>query len=230
MRSPILKHASYANIAATMALVFSMSGGALAAAHYIITSPGQIKPSVRKKLEHPGPKGPQGKEGAPGQGKEGAPGKEGAVGKEGAPGNVGPPGKPGPTVEKLEPGQSEHGVWSFDGLGQEENATESKQHVPISFPIPMNEALDAEHVHFVNVGEAAPAGCTGGTPEKPIAEPGNACVYAYELHGEDVHFSFFRNLEIFAFTEGLGKSGGIIIFSEATYPSTGYGDWVVTAK
>jgi len=42
---------SYANVAATLALVFSMSGGALAANHYLINSTKQIKPSVLKKLK-----------------------------------------------------------------------------------------------------------------------------------------------------------------------------------
>jgi hypothetical protein len=37
---------TYANVAATLALVFSMSGGALAASHYLITSKKQIAPKV----------------------------------------------------------------------------------------------------------------------------------------------------------------------------------------
>lgn len=41
---------SYANVAATLALVFSMSGGALAATHYLINSTKQINPKVLKKL------------------------------------------------------------------------------------------------------------------------------------------------------------------------------------
>jgi hypothetical protein len=70
---------SYANVAATMALVFSMSGGALAAQHYLISSTKQISPKVLKKL-----KGNTGKTGA--AGKAGPAGKEGPQGKEGAPG------------------------------------------------------------------------------------------------------------------------------------------------
>jgi hypothetical protein len=38
MFSPIRRHLSYANVVATMALVFAMSGSALAAKHYLITS------------------------------------------------------------------------------------------------------------------------------------------------------------------------------------------------
>lgn len=55
------RHLTYANVAATLALVFAMSGGALAASHYVITSTKQIKPSVLKELKgKPGPPGPTG--------------------------------------------------------------------------------------------------------------------------------------------------------------------------
>src|SRR5437870_3839206 len=49
--SVIRRHLSYANIAATLALVFSMSAGAVAATHYMINSPRQINPKVLKKLK-----------------------------------------------------------------------------------------------------------------------------------------------------------------------------------
>ncbi len=55
------RHFSYANVVATLALVFAMSGGALAANHYLINSPKQINPKVLKKL-----RGPKGKTGAAG--------------------------------------------------------------------------------------------------------------------------------------------------------------------
>jgi hypothetical protein len=76
---------NYANVTATLALFFAMSGGALAAKHYLINSTKQINPKVLRALRgKTGPPGPAGALGA--QGKEGAAGKEG---KE---------GKPGPTV------------------------------------------------------------------------------------------------------------------------------------
>ncbi len=64
------RHLSYANVVATMALVFAMSGGALAANHYLINSTKQINPKVLKKL-------------AGKAGKTGATGATGAAGKEG---------------------------------------------------------------------------------------------------------------------------------------------------
>lgn len=42
------RHLSYANVAATLALLFAMSGGALAAKHYLVSSPKQISPKVLK--------------------------------------------------------------------------------------------------------------------------------------------------------------------------------------
>jgi hypothetical protein len=70
---------TYANIVATLALVFAMSGGALAASHYLITSTKQISPKVLKQLK--------GKSGA--AGKEGAPGKAGGNGTNGTNGTGG---------------------------------------------------------------------------------------------------------------------------------------------
>jgi hypothetical protein len=76
---------TYANVTATLALVFAMSGGALAAKHYLINSTSQINPKVLKKL-----KGATGRPGA-----TGAPGLTGAAGAPGAPGVPGPPGTEG---------------------------------------------------------------------------------------------------------------------------------------
>jgi hypothetical protein len=76
---------TYANVAATLALVFAMSGGALAASKFIVTSTKQIKPSVLAQL-----KGKAGPAGAPGA--AGAQGPAGAKGENGAPGGKGADG------------------------------------------------------------------------------------------------------------------------------------------
>lgn len=82
------RHLSYANIVATLALVFAMSGGALAASHYLINSTKQINPKVLKKLKGTvGSTGPSGSVGA-----QGPAGAQGANGKEGLPGKDGPRG------------------------------------------------------------------------------------------------------------------------------------------
>src|SRR4051794_31276654 len=78
-----MKRFSYANVAATLALVLSMSGGAVAAKHYLLNSTSQVNPKVLKALK--GGSGPRGLQGPPGaggpQGQEGRPGREGREGR-----------------------------------------------------------------------------------------------------------------------------------------------------
>jgi hypothetical protein len=82
MLSKIRRHLSYANVAATLALVFAMSGAALAANQVLITSTNQISHKVLKKL-----KGNSGAKGA--KGATGATGTAGAAGAAGAKGETG---------------------------------------------------------------------------------------------------------------------------------------------
>jgi hypothetical protein len=94
------RHVSYANVAATLALLFAMSGGALAANHYLVSSTKQISPKVLKKLK--GNRGPRGATGATGAtGTTGTTGKEGPQGKEGKTGKEGPEGLPGEPATRL---------------------------------------------------------------------------------------------------------------------------------
>jgi hypothetical protein len=79
MWSGIRRHLSYANVTATLALVFAMSGGAMAAKHYLINSTGQINPKVLKTLR-------------------GRTGRPGLTGIEGPSGPAGAPGPSGPVV------------------------------------------------------------------------------------------------------------------------------------
>jgi hypothetical protein len=79
------RHLNYANVVATLALVFAMSGGALAANHYLINSTKQVSPKVLKKLT--GKTGKTGKTGATGA--AGATGPAGLAGKEGSAGAPG---------------------------------------------------------------------------------------------------------------------------------------------
>jgi hypothetical protein len=73
------RRVTYANVAATMALVFAMTGGAFAAKHYLINSTSQISPKVLAALK----------------GKPGAPGRAGATGAAGPTGPIGPAGPRG---------------------------------------------------------------------------------------------------------------------------------------
>jgi hypothetical protein len=90
MNLSLRRHLSYANVVATLALVFAMSGGALAASHYLINSTKQINPKVVSALKGMGKVGSPGPAGA--QGPAGPQGTPGAPGQPGGPGERGPPG------------------------------------------------------------------------------------------------------------------------------------------
>jgi hypothetical protein len=105
MISSVRRHLSYANVTATIALLFAMSGSALAASkeftaepksrefNYVITSIDQLSPSVRAKLIAAGKPGRTGPAGAPGAtGSQGPVGPSGAAGTAGAGGLRGEPG------------------------------------------------------------------------------------------------------------------------------------------
>ena len=103
------RHLSFANVAATLALVLAMSGGAYAAKHYVITSTKQIKPSVLDQLH--GRQGPRGLTGS-----------AGAAGTAGPRGERGPQGPQGAYPTVLPSGQTETGVWGggYTPMGSQE--------------------------------------------------------------------------------------------------------------
>jgi hypothetical protein len=80
-------------IISLIALFFALTGGALAAQRFIITSTNQIKPGVLTKLR--GRTGPKGNAGPAGP--VGSTGQQGAAGAPGATGAQGPQGSQGPT-------------------------------------------------------------------------------------------------------------------------------------
>src|SRR2546423_685496 len=93
-----LRRPSPGLVIAVVALFIALGGTAFAAKHYLITSTGQIKPSVLKKLRgNRGPAGAKGATGATGAtGAAGPAGAPGALGKEGPAGKEGKEGPPGP--------------------------------------------------------------------------------------------------------------------------------------
>jgi Collagen triple helix repeat (20 copies) len=154
------RHISYANVVATLALVFAMSGGALAAKHYLVTKTSQISPQVLKQLKgKTGPKGPSGQAGTPGaqgvQGTQGGQGPKGETGKEGA-----------SALRPLESGQT---VTGYFGGRFEIGGGPKVVGVSVSLPVPAP----------VSVGrvELAPTANCKGSSEEPTAQPGFACVY-----------------------------------------------------
>jgi hypothetical protein len=196
------RHLSYANVAATLALVFAMSGGALAASHYLINSTKQINPKVLKKLK--------GNNGAPGQ--TGATGKEGPQGKEGTAGREGKQGDPGPLLETLPSGKTERGSFGFAGT----RAGGFTPAVQTSYPIPLSFE---PAVNIVKLGGASTPSCPGSSTS-PSAAPGKLCLY---LAREDYALE--------ASNEPAGGRFGFLAFIEATENSNyeDHGTWAVTA-
>jgi len=109
VQAALERRLTYANVLATLALVFTLSGVAFAAQDqgaraartghsarkhsYVLGSIGQIKPAMLKRLEAPGGPGPEGATGETGAtGPQGQPGSNAAAGPRGREGPVGPAG------------------------------------------------------------------------------------------------------------------------------------------
>jgi hypothetical protein len=237
------KRFTYSNIVATLALVFAMSGGALAAGKYLITSTKQIKPSVLASLKGKagaagaagatgpaGTVGPAGAAGAQGpagpQGPAGEPGAPGAEGKAGKNGTNGKNGEPWTAGGVLPSGKSETGVWSIGptpAVGHE-----SLVKTTISFLIPLEKSLEKANVHIFE-GPTAPEHCTlNGTFLE--AAPGNLCI---RVDGSHTIFPSIMAEQIFGFDietaeEGAGRTGVELAGSEIAENSLSVGTWAVT--
>jgi Collagen triple helix repeat (20 copies) len=208
-----------------------------------------------------GPTGPAGAAGAGAVGAQGSPGPKGDNGSPGAPGPKGENGtsvtstklpvgsasckeggseftaaegkkttacngSPWTVGGTLPSGKSETGVWGFIPL-----AKPSPLNIPLSFPIPLEKALDESHVQVIGEGATGTGGCEGGTEEAPIAKPGYLCIYTLSIESmtaaqwAEVSVG---NLETPGF--GTGKTGADM-FTVSTLPesATARGVWVVTA-
>jgi collagen type VII alpha len=220
---------SYANVTATLALVFAMSGGAMAANHYLITSTKQINPKVLKKLT--GKAGSTGATGATGPqgatGKEGAAGKEGLTGKEGKEGLTGKEGKEGKQGEvgsfetALASGKTETGDW---GAGFTAAGSGNAYFATGTFSIPLPAGLNSEHVLYVSGSSATH--CSGAGH----AEAGYLCVYG----GDSINANTPSNSNIFngeaAGPPGIGTHGFTIRLSSTSSGETLLtGSYAVTA-
>lgn len=200
MLSRIRRRFTIANLLATLALLFAMSGGAYAAGRYLITSTKQISPKVLKSLK--GATGAAGASGAAGVtgagGPQGAQGPQGPQGPQGSQGPQGPKGENGMTgfTETLPSHKTLKGDWSIvatasSGGGRLGDA--------VSFNIPLAEAPTPHYIRvsglepFYNEStekeeERSPVGCPGSV-EDPTAEPGDLCVYAAAELNNHEHFS-----------------------------------------
>jgi hypothetical protein len=229
------KRLTYANAAATLALLFAMSGGAYAANHFLITSTKQISPKVLKALKgNNGANGANGVNGAAGaQGPAGGAGPQGPQGPGGNEGPTGTPGKngtngtngtngaPGPQGP-LQPGKSEGGEWSISVFSK----TIEVRIATLSFNVPLAAALDETKVHFIKPNENPPEPACKGSVEKPEAASGNLCVFTKEMQNLKEYSS--KTIQGFEGT-GADKYGArILLLTEAEGETAADGTWVVT--
>jgi len=201
----IRRHLSYANVAATLALVFAMSGGALAASHYIVNSTKQINPKLLKTLK--------GKTGA-----RGATGSPGATGPQGAKGAEGPAGQS--ALSPLPSGQSESGDY---GIRTANAASSGFLAQSVTFPIPLAARIPSTNVIYTAINKQV-THCSG--PGQ--ADAGFLCIYTSKNAG------VFGSPEVAAFeagvpAEGTGRWGFNMEWSVASANAYDFGTYTVTA-
>jgi hypothetical protein len=246
MFSRVRRHLTYANMGATLALLFAMSGGALAAGHYLISSTKQVSPKVLKQLK--GARGPAGAAGAAGpEGKAGATGPQGPEGKAGTNGAGGTNGT-SVTSAKLNAGNKEcpDGGSEFTSVsgksfacngttgytetlpqGKTETGGWSMQAVEdattkstVSLAsISFTIPLEvAPEAHLLAKGQGETEECPG-TAAEPKAAEGQLCVYTEDA----VEETSFTGI-------GAQRYGGSIIGLGGTPGGYAFGSWAVTAE
>jgi hypothetical protein len=216
MFSSVRKYLTYANVVATIALVFAMSGGALAASHYLITKTSQIAPKVRKALA--GRAGAKGATGATGsQGKEGAAGKEGSAGKEGAAGREGSAGKEGPAGPF--PGVLPRGITLRGNYNLRFVASAGGQFLANSISFGFQFA-SAPEKHYVPPATTGTGPCAGGTVKEPTAAPGNICFYSLTNN---------NTMSPGAFDETTPFGSKVELESAASGDAYDFGTWAATS-
>jgi len=195
---------TFANVASLMALIFSMSGGALAARHYLIHSTNQISPKVLKKLK-------------------GAPGEIGMIGPQGPTGLTGPRGpnggrgEPAPTV--LPTGVSTTGDFGVrGGKGAEGKLAES-----LTFRIPLPAILPVAQVVFTKSNKPVEH-----CPGPGLADKGYLCVYSTTITGVGEPEAF--NPEGAERLLGAGRFGFTLEIPVTGEPSAYEGTYTVTGS
>ncbi|HUB36519.1 MAG TPA: hypothetical protein VL972_06815 [Solirubrobacteraceae bacterium] len=196
---------SYANVVATLALVFAMSGGALAANHYLINSTKQINPKVLKTL-----RGARGRTGAAGPlGPVGPQGVQGLTGKQGKSekGEKGEKGEAGfSALSKMPSGASESGDYAI----RDESVESGSVQEAVTFPIPLSNGIP--HVIYTQIGKPVEPDCPG--PGR--AAKGFLCIYSAE--SGNVGHPVVEDAEESPATQGTGGDYGFVL------------SWTVTEK
>lgn len=146
------------------------------------------------------------------------------------------------------------GAWAMGTTFEEEKEKGpfDPQIVPISFPIPLEEGLDAAQVHYLDeTGEeivinpvteepeqVPPSDCGSallpeGTPEDPRANPGHLCIYAgFESElGSFLGYPLIVKPGSSSFLDsGASSAGAALQFSFLELKARARGTWAVTAE
>lgn len=235
-RKLLARRPSAAMVVAVVALVSSLTGGAVAAT--LITGSDIAKNAIAKKHikanavrsgkvkngtllakdfkagQLPaGAVGPQGPQGIPG-----AKGDTGAAGANGTNGTNGTDGDDFTIATTLQSGQTQKGLWGGWGGSPVGNYLQDT----VNFRVPLAAAIPSANVHYVG---GANANCPG-TSGDPLAAAGHMCVYQVSK-GNATHVNTFNTL-----TGGNGISvyGFSIYFTvDAAGAAHAYGTWAVTA-
>jgi hypothetical protein len=221
---------SYANVVATLALVFAMSGGALAANHYLINSTKQINPKVLKALANQNKKLFQklaktvtvakatsavtaGTAATAGSATSALSATNATNATNAANATNASSASSSATLGK---GQTETGVWSA-------NDTNNPAYGAISFVHPLTSPPTP---HLIPPGGPVPPGCSG-TTNAPGASPGQLCVFAQFLFNSE--FAGIFDPGTAGSEEAAGKHGAVVfLFKTGAGHFDGAGTWAVT--
>jgi hypothetical protein len=205
MLNAIRRNLSPPTAIAVVALVFAMSGGAIAAKNYA-AGPAKASSQAKKAKVKRGPRGPKGKRGL-----QGLPGPQGPVGPQGPKGDTGDPWTAGGFLPS---GASLGGTW-IAGVGPELGFGKGAAAASISFGLPLQAPPEIVIVKKGKEGEEHAAECPGSAVV-PKAAKGKLCLYTVQESG----------LELQA---AIPAPVGAILTYVGT-PGTGdAGTWAVTA-
>lgn len=105
----------------------------------------------------------------------------------------------------------------------------------ISFPIPLNEDIPADHVRKIGPAEAAPSVCDDDvTPapsfDRPEADPGYLCVFTSQFFaGGSISYIWKMDTSLGTTEDtGAGRTGALLI-GTSSVEDVGTGTFAVTA-
>ncbi len=217
MNFNLRSHLTYANVVATLALVFAMSGGALAASHYLINSTRQINPKVLGRLR--GSRGPRGPAGVPGLSIQGPSGAS-IKGPKGDPGHEGHEGHEGFSALSALPSEvSESGVY---GIATPNSSSSGSLEQTVSFALRLSAPVPVTKVEYEKLG-APTSNCAG--PGK--AASGYLCIYSASSSGVKAPV-VFESEDVLA-TPGSGHLGFTLQWTVEAPNAGDVGSYTVTA-